>query len=99
MSISKNFTMFLKDNGMEFSTFKTNPDQQVRYRLRGLCPSTDTAVMAGFKEKGVEGFQVYQLGRNTMVDRLRTFALLPLWVISTHKSEENINILKNVLEY
>jgi len=86
---------FLRDSGVEFYTFNPNPEQQIRYVLRGLPPSTDSEeVIAGLREKGVVVSHARQIKRNVNIEGVRTTTLLPLWVVTILKTEENITLLK-----
>jgi Arginine methyltransferase-interacting protein, contains RING Zn-finger len=90
-----NIVVFLKGKGVEYFTFNPNPEQNMRFVLRGLPPNTESdEVVAGLREKGIEVSHARQIKRNAVIDGVRTVTLLPLWVITVLKTEENITKLK-----
>ena len=80
---------------MEYFTFNPSPEKNMIFVLRGLPPNTESdEVVAGLREKDVEIFHSLQIKRNTVVDGVRTVTLLPLWVITVLKTEENVTKLQ-----
>ena len=70
----------------------------MRFVLRGLPPNIDSdEVVAVLREKGVEISNVSQIKRNTMLDGVRSATLLPLWILTVLKSEENITKLNTLI--
>ena len=91
-----NIIYFIKNHGVEFYSFNPNPMQQVKFLLWGLLPSMESEeIVAGLREKRVETSYAQQLKRNVMIDGVRSVKLLPLWVITVARNEENINLLKS----
>ena len=93
----KSAITFLKAKGIEFYTHDPNPSQQVKYILRGLPPSTDgEEIVTKLTKKGVEVNHVRQMKRNIVEDDMRVVKLLPMWIVTIPKIEENIENFKSV---
>ena len=83
--------MLLKERGFKFYAFNPNIRQLVRYVLRGLPPSADSAeVMSRLREKAVE-VSLLPSSKGYHGGIARTVTLLPVWGIRVTKVEENKN--------
>ena len=52
-------------------------------------------IVVELRENGVETSYARQLKINILIDGVRTVKLLPLWVITVAKIEDNVNLLRS----
>ena len=84
---------FLNDKGVEFFTFNPNPDQNIRFVLRGLPNNTDSdEVVARLKEKGVEISNARQIKRWSLFCNAP-----PAMVLRTQENIIKLKILMGIL--
>ena len=92
-------SQMLRNAGVEFNTYDPNPGQNIKYVMRGLPPSTTCEeVTMGLSQQGVVVSHVRQAKRSvTDENNQKATKLLPLWVVSIIKAEQNIQNLKKIV--